>query len=240
MLSGGTNDSISAPGADWPTTQSNTLPLILASGTVGPVQKNVAAPALRTFPRRSARPLVMITVYGVLARHPCEGLTPIASRCQDASGTPSRGEIRKRSPSVVTEGGRSDTTSSKRNKTSFGLTPMLPESGLIATIWGAATSTGPPGGMPGEAHAEAISATGISRRKALSPFQRAARFSVRFSRHASRWTSRCCRAPDRRDQSGLGQHRRQAEGSFVPLRRGGVRAASFRHYTGRPLPDLPS
>src|SRR5450759_120018 len=175
MLSGGTNDSISAPGAGWPDTQSNTLPLILARGTVGPVEKNVDAPVLRTFPRRSARPLIMITVYGVLARQPCVGLTPIASRCQDASGTPSRGEIRKRSPRVVTEGGRSDTTSSKRHEISFGLTPTLPESGMIATIWGAATSTGPPGGMPGEAHADASSATGIRRRKALSLFPRAAR-----------------------------------------------------------------
>src|SRR5450759_1302396 len=175
MLSGGTNDSISAPLAGEPDTQSNTWPAILVCGIVVPVEKKVEAPVLRTLPRRSAIPLIMITVYGVLARQPCEGLTPIASRCQDASGTPSRGEIRKRSPRVVAEGGRSATTSSKRNKISFGLTPTLPESGMIATIWGAATSTGPPGGMPGEAHADASSATGISRRKALSPFQRAAR-----------------------------------------------------------------
>src|SRR5712691_10653268 len=107
MLSGGTNDSTSAPAAGVPDTQSKTLPASLVRGIVVPVEKNIDAPVLRTFPRRSASPLIMITVYGVLARHPCVGLTPIALRCHDASGTPSRGEIRKRSLSVNAEGGRS-------------------------------------------------------------------------------------------------------------------------------------
>src|SRR6202049_3558892 len=173
MLSGGTNDSTNAPLAGAPDTQSNTLPASLVRGIVVPVEKKVDAPVLRTFPRRPARPLIMITVYGVLARHPCVGLTPIAPRCHDASGTPSRGEIKKRSLSVVTEGGRSATVSSKRKTTSFGLTPTAPESGMIATSWGGVTSIGPPGGMPGEAHPDPSSATAISRRKALSPFQRA-------------------------------------------------------------------
>ena len=61
----------------------------------------------------------------MLARQPRDGLTLIAERCQDASGTPSRGEIRNRSANVVTDGGRSATTSSNRNTTSFGFTPTL-------------------------------------------------------------------------------------------------------------------
>src|SRR3984893_3598083 len=175
MLSGGTNDSTSAPLAGVPDIQSNTLPASLVRGIVVPVAKQVDAPVLRTFPRRSVRPLIMITVYGVLSRHPCVGLTPISPRCHDASGTPLRGEIRKRSLSVVTEGGRSATVSSKRKITSLGLTPTLPESGMLATSWGGVASMAPPGGMPGEAHPAPSSATAISRRKALSPFPRAAR-----------------------------------------------------------------
>src|SRR5258705_3988662 len=175
MVSGGTNDSTSAPAAGVPDIQSKTLPASLVRGIVVPVEKNVDAPVLRTFPRRSESPLIMITVYEVLERHPCVGLTPISPRCHDASGTPSRGEIRKRSLRVVTEGGRSATVSSKRKINSFGLTPTLPESGIVATSWGGATSTGPPGGMPGEAHPDTSRATATSRRKALSPFPPAAR-----------------------------------------------------------------
>src|SRR6266404_635212 len=150
MVSGGTNDSTSAPAAGVPDIQSKTLPASLVRG-------------------------IVITVYEVLERHPCVGLTPISPRCHDASGTPSRGEIRKRSLRVVTEGGRSATVSSKRKINSFGLTPTLPESGIVATSWGGATSTGPPGGMPGEAHPDTSRATATSRRKALSPFPPAAR-----------------------------------------------------------------
>src|SRR5437016_10779323 len=177
MLSGTTNDSTSAPFAGDPVIQSKTLPAILVRGIAVPVEKKVDAPVLRIFPRMSARPLSMITVYGVFARQPRVGFTPIASRCQEALGTPSRGEIKKRSPRVVTEGGRSATTSSNLKTTSFGLTPTLPESGTIATIWGAATSGGPPGGIPGEAQPNPRSATAISRRKAPSPFRRAAHAS---------------------------------------------------------------
>src|SRR3954471_15340916 len=59
--------------------------------------------------------------------------------------------------------------------TSFGRAPTVPESGTIETICGAATSGGPPGGIPGDAHPVTRRMTGISRRKALSPFSRAAR-----------------------------------------------------------------
>src|SRR5882762_8945938 len=78
MLSGGTNDSTSAPAAGVPDTQSKTLPASLVRGIAGPVEKKVDAPVLRTFPRRSESPLIMITVYEVLERHPCVGLTPIS------------------------------------------------------------------------------------------------------------------------------------------------------------------
>ena len=174
-MSGGTNDSISAPEAGVPVNQSKTVPAIRVRGTVVPVEKKVDAPVFRMLPRKSATPFIMITVYGVLARQPRDGLTPIAERCHEASGTPSRGEMRKRSARVVTAGGRSATTSSNWNTTSFGLTPTLPVSGVIETITGAATSIGPPGGMPGDAQPVASSAAAISRRKALSPFQRVVR-----------------------------------------------------------------
>src|SRR3954471_17862921 len=174
-LSGGTYDSTSAPAAGVPATQSKTLPVILLAGTVGPVEKKVDAPVFRTLPRMSDNPFSMITVYAVLARHPCSGLTAMTSRCHDARATPSRGDMRNRSPSVVDPVGRSETTSSKRNSTSLGLTPTLPESGTILTICGAATSGGPPGGMPGDAHPSPSSTTAVSRRKALLPFPRSVR-----------------------------------------------------------------
>src|SRR5207248_3389726 len=121
MLSGDTNDSINAPLAGEPETQSKTFPAIFVRGIVGPVEKKVVAPVFRTLPRMSASPLCMMTVYAVFARQPCAGLTPTASRCQDASGAPSRGEIRNRSDREVAAGDRSDTTSSNRKSTSFGL-----------------------------------------------------------------------------------------------------------------------
>src|ERR1700716_1768414 len=102
----------------------------------------------------------------------------MASRCHETSGTPFRGEIRKRSAKVVADCGLSATTSSKRKITSFGLTPTLPESGMIATILGAATSGAPPGGMRGEAHADANNTAAISRRKALSLLRQAARVAL--------------------------------------------------------------
>src|SRR5256714_7392199 len=112
MLSGATNDSISAPVAGDPDTQSNTLPAMRVRGITVPVEKKVAAPVFRTLPRMSARPFCIITVYAVFGRHPLDGFTPMASRCHDASGVPLRGEMRKRSANDVTAGGRSDTTSS--------------------------------------------------------------------------------------------------------------------------------
>src|SRR3954463_10376824 len=123
MLSGAMNDSTSAPVAGEPETQSNTLPVMRVRGIALPVEKKVAAPTFLTLPRMSATPFCMITVYAVLGRHPFDGFTPMASRCHDALGAPLRGEIRKRSASVVTEGGRSETTSSNWKSTSFGLTP---------------------------------------------------------------------------------------------------------------------
>src|SRR5205814_8029561 len=93
----------------------------------------------------------------------------------EASGTPLRGEIKNKSDKEVVDGGRSATTSSKRKTISFGRTPTAPESGVIDSSCGAATSGGPPGGIPGDAHASPSNATAISRRKVLSPFQRAAR-----------------------------------------------------------------
>src|SRR2546423_13706585 len=149
MVSGGTSASTSAPLAGVPAAQSNTAPEIRVRGIAVPVEKNVDAPMFRTLPRMSASPRMRITVYGVLARQPWVGFTPTASRCQDASGTPSRGEIKNKSDSDVTDAGRSDTTSSNLNSTSFGFTPTAPESGVMPMIWGAAMSGGPPGGMPG-------------------------------------------------------------------------------------------
>src|SRR2546429_8048441 len=112
MLSGATNDSISAPVAGDPDTQSNTMPEMRVRGITFPVEKNVAAPVFRTLPRMSDKPFCMITVYAVFGRQPLDGFTPIASRCHDASGAPLRGEMRKRSASDVTPVGRSEKTSS--------------------------------------------------------------------------------------------------------------------------------
>src|SRR2546423_9932556 len=171
MLSGATYDPIRAPVAGDPEPQSKTLPEMGGRGTTVPVKKKVAAQVLRTLPQISATPFCIITVYAVFGRQPLDGFTPMASRCHEALGAPLRGEMRKRSANEVTAAGRSDTTSSNWKSTSLGLTPTVPESGVMATICGAATSGGPPGGIPGEAHASPSSATATSRRKALSPFQ---------------------------------------------------------------------
>jgi len=61
-VSGGTNDSISAPAAGIPVSQSKTVPAILVRGTVVPVEKKVDAPVFRTLPRKSATPFIMIIV----------------------------------------------------------------------------------------------------------------------------------------------------------------------------------
>src|SRR5437899_9220455 len=142
MLSGGTNDSTSAPAAGEPETQSNTVPAIRVRGMVVPVEKKVAAPVFLTLPRISASPFCMMTVYAVLGRHPFEGFTPMTSRCHDAVATPLRGDIKKRSAKVMAAGGRSATTSSKRKRTSLGRTPTVPESGVTLISCGAATSGG--------------------------------------------------------------------------------------------------
>ena len=118
-----------------------------------PVEKIVTAPVFRTLPRRSLIPGSIVIVYAVFARHPRRGRTATSDLCQSTFGSPSRGEMRKSAWRFGAPAGRSLTTSSNRKITSFGLTPTWPLSGAIATILGAAVSTGPPGGTPGEAHA---------------------------------------------------------------------------------------
>lgn len=73
--------------------------------------------------------------------------------------------------------GRSLTTSSKRKITSRGVVPARPLSGTILTTCGAAVSTGPPGGTPGDAHES--SNTGAASMAVISTAGTAKAFSLR-------------------------------------------------------------
>src|SRR2546423_13817278 len=98
MLSGATYDSIRAPVAGDPETQSKTLPEMCGRGTTVPVEKKVAAPELRALPRISATPFCIITVYAVFGRQPLDGFPPMASRCHEGLGASVRGGMRQRTP----------------------------------------------------------------------------------------------------------------------------------------------
>ncbi len=128
-----------------------------------PVANIVTAPVFLVLPRRSLSPGRSVIVYATFFFHPRLGRTEISSRCQSTRGSPSRGEIRNRPASDVAPEGRSFTTSLKRKITSRGVVPTLPLSGTIFTICGASVSTGPPGGIPGDAHAARRTAQNAAR-----------------------------------------------------------------------------
>ena len=163
-------------GSGVPATQSKTTPESRVRGIVLPVEKKVEAPVFLIFPRRSVRPGII--EHGVRRIRRASRAAASRRSHRDAMTFLAlrRAERSERGPRATWRAcGRSLTTSSKRKITSFGETPTLPESGMIATICGAAASGGPPGGMPGEAHPTQSSAAAVTRRKAPSLFRRAAR-----------------------------------------------------------------
>lgn len=154
--------SIKPRGTVRPSAQLKSVPAMRPLARDAPVEKTVVAPVLRVFPRRSLNPGRRLTVYVVFGFQPCRGCTAISLRCQSACVSPLRGEMRKSALSVGAPDGLSFTTSSNWNMISRGVTPVLPLSGAMRTIFGASVSTGPPGGVPGEAHATALPAIALS------------------------------------------------------------------------------
>src|SRR4051794_30574901 len=95
LVSGNDTASTYAPTAGRSAAQSNTCPTTLNGGKVGPVEKAIVRVSFRALPRRSTNPGSIVTRYAVFGRKPFLGRTSTRVRCQDTTGSPVRGEMRK-------------------------------------------------------------------------------------------------------------------------------------------------
>ena len=165
--------SINARGAGFSASQSKTMPRTWPRAMVGPVENTNVRPSESTFPSRSESPGSMVTEYVVFGRKPPGGLTEICVRRHDTPGLPWLGEIRKSEARSAAPCGRSPTTSSNWKVTPPARTLTALVSGRTRRIFGPSKSSGPPGGVPGDAQLHAATAkSSIVRRRTTTPLSR--------------------------------------------------------------------